>query len=99
MHNRMVLIKTAENNNTIGEGYTYDSKVMKDSEALHQVLCQNDPGDDYTIEFRRVVTSKLCEHGLESGYCANSKCPHFATQHEYAVSDEYSRWIGDGSRD
>ena len=32
----------------------FDSEITKDSEALHIMLCYNNPGNEYTVSFKNV---------------------------------------------
>lgn len=36
--------------------WDFDSTKEKDSEALHRILCQIDPGDEYTVQFTNKVS-------------------------------------------
>ncbi len=52
--------------------FGFDSERMKDSEALHYVLCMNSPSEDYSVSFRNLLVSRetiTCQ-------CENSQCGH-----------------------
>ncbi len=34
--------------------FYYDGKNVKDSEALHYMLCEVDPGEDYKVSFSNI---------------------------------------------
>lgn len=54
---RTLTIKTATDTVTvsfaeIAKSYGLESELLSDSGALHYFLCENDPGDNYTVEFK-----------------------------------------------
>lgn len=53
----------------ISNSLEFNSKEKRDSEALHELLCFNDPGDNYTVKFENKKTTVPCN-------CENSLCSH-----------------------
>jgi hypothetical protein len=59
--------------------YIYNGKEVKDSEALHYLLCENDPGDNYTVQFQNHIyvwsmcncENEACNHTLNGEMCMN----------------------------
>lgn len=51
---RVVTITVAENSEWVDYIYTYDPEETKDTEALKNLLCEVDPGEEYTISFKNV---------------------------------------------
>lgn len=50
MENRVIVIQSEYGNWHM----QFDSNSKKDSEALHELLCEVDPGDEYTIYFAMI---------------------------------------------
>ena len=47
-----IRIITITNGNDFSEEMYFDSSLMKDSEAFKEMLCNFDPGDNYTVTFK-----------------------------------------------
>lgn len=52
--NRVVIITECEDSLSEGAKLEFDSTEMRDSHALHLLLCEYSPGDNYTIEFKNL---------------------------------------------
>lgn len=52
--NRVIIIKTAEDDFFVGHRWEFNSEKHRDSEALHILLCECQPGDTYTVEFKNL---------------------------------------------
>lgn len=46
-NNRMITVENAD----VQWSVHFDSTLKKDSEALHEILCEIDPGAEYTVSF------------------------------------------------
>lgn len=72
--NRIVTI-TSFDSAPISNSLEFNSKEMRDSEALHQLLCFNDPGDNYTVEFKDLCTHlNVLEIGMVGQYPNTHDC-------------------------
>ncbi len=54
MDNRIVVILSEVESNSL----QFDSNELKDSEALHQLLAEINPGDTYSVVFKNIVVPK-----------------------------------------
>jgi len=59
MDNRIVVILSDE----VSNSFQFDSNKLKDSEALHQLLCEIHPGDNYSVVFKNIERLCTCESG------------------------------------
>lgn len=52
---RNVVVEKTDNKYALRFTHTFDSEKVKDSEALHTLLCEVDPGETYSIRFFNVT--------------------------------------------
>ncbi len=51
---RAAIVTVGRGRNPITFTFRFSSLHWNDSGALHELLCENDPGDSYTVRFRNV---------------------------------------------
>lgn len=51
---RIVIIQDASDHWGEGE-LKFNCSEMNDSQALHELLCQVDPGEEYTVVFKKIL--------------------------------------------